>query len=117
MRQARILPRALLFCGIVCFIFGATAISQRVSAQGYYQCPYGYYYVPYYGCAPLSYLYGYPYYGYPYYGYPYFGFDFFYGGGWGGRGWGGYGHGWGGYGYRGGPRGGAPHGSVHGHGR
>lgn len=107
MRQARMLTRTILFLGMVCLFWGAPGITQPASAQVYGQCPAGYYYVPNYGCAPLSYVYGYPYCGYPYYygypycGYPYFGFDFFYGGHWGGRG----GRG---YGYHGGARGGMP---------
>lgn len=110
MRQARILTRTIPFLAMVCLVLGISGISQPVSAQVTYQCPYGYYYVLNYGCAPLSYLDGYPYYGYPYYG-----FNFFYGDGWGRPG-------WGGYGYRGGPRGGGPrgggpHGGGHAHGR
>lgn len=75
-------------CGIGLAI-AAMAISEHASAQPYYyQCPYGYYYLQGYGCAPLSY-----YYGPPYYAYPNFSFGFFYGG----RNWGG----WPRYGYGG----------------
>lgn len=99
MRQAKIIFRTILFMATVCLFFGATAIDNRASAQVY--CPFGYYFVPNYGCAPTAYLYGYPYYyGYPYgYGYPYYGFGFFYGGRWGGP----Y---WGGRGFHGAPHGG-----------
>ncbi len=79
-----------LLCGIG-LVIAASAISGRASAQPYYyQCPYGYYYLAGYGCAPLSY-----YYGPPYYAYPNFSFGFFYGGHWGN---------WPRYGYYGGGR-------------
>jgi len=92
MRQAKILPRATFFIAHISLIIAILLISERVSAQTYYQCPDGYYYDPVYGCEPLSYFYG-P----PTYVYPDNGFGFFYGGGW-GRG----------FGYRGGhPAGGA----------
>jgi hypothetical protein len=95
MRNQSVSRAARLLCGIG-LVIAASTISERASAQPYYyQCPYGYYYLGGYGCAPLSY-----YYGPPYYAYPNFSFGFFYGG----RGWGGwphYGHGGRGY-YRGG---------------
>lgn len=102
MKRTKFLRRTILALGAVGLILGGSTMSRPASAQVY--CPYGYYFVPDYGCAPLSYYYGYP---YPYYGYPYYGFDFFYGPGWGRYGWGGHGYGWGGHGYRGGPHGAA----------
>ncbi len=101
--------RAVRLLCCVGLVIAASAISERASAQPYYyQCPYGYYYLQGYGCAPLSY-----YYGPPYYAYPDFSFGFFYGGR-GGR-WGGWpGHGYyGGRGYSGGH--GHPSGGGHPH--
>ena len=106
MRKQRASRAVRLLCGLGLAI-AASAISQGASAQPYYyQCPYGYYYVAGYGCAPLSY-----YYGPPYYAYPNYSFGFFYGRRWGGGG------GWPGHGYYGdrghrgnsGSRGGHPH--------
>lgn len=71
--------RAIRFLCGVGLVIAVSAMSERASAQPYYyQCPYGYYYLAGYGCAPLSY-----YYGPPYYAYPNFSFGFFYGGRWG----------------------------------
>ena len=96
MRQRNVLSRTMLIFGSIGLFMAASAISERASAQVYYQCPYGYAYLEGYGCEPLSYFYGPPVYAYPNYG-----FGFFYGGGW-GRGYGGgWGRGYGGGGGRG----------------
>ncbi len=105
MRKRSVSRAVRLLCGIG-LVIAASAISERASAQPYYyQCPYGYYYLAGYGCAPLSY-----YYGPPYYAYPNFSFGFFYGG----RHWGGWPrYGYGGHRYYSGrsfhPGGGHPH--------
>jgi hypothetical protein len=65
MRQAKILPRSALLIGGIALIIVFLATSGRVIAQGYYQCPDGYYYDPGYGCVPLSYFYGPPTYVFP----------------------------------------------------
>ena len=45
--------KAAILLGAVCL--GATALPQPAAAQYTDSCPYGYYYVAGYGCAPLDY--------------------------------------------------------------
>jgi hypothetical protein len=45
--------KAAILLGAVCL--GATALAPPAAAQYTDSCPYGYYYVAGYGCAPLSY--------------------------------------------------------------
>ena len=52
MRQHRIFPKAAVFLGALGL---ATATISAAPAQSQYECPYGYYYVLNYGCAPLAY--------------------------------------------------------------
>lgn len=96
MKHAKNFPKRLKFAAAIAIALAGTAISGQAQAQVY--CPPGYYYDPYYGCAPLAYFYG-P----PYYAYPDLGFSFFYGPGfYYGRGYyRGYGRGFGGRGFGG----------------
>ena len=104
--------RVLLAASVLLAAGGALA--PHAQAQTDAACPYGYDWVPDYGCVAWAYLYGPPYYLYPDYSFsffygPYFGWGGgywggwygrrWYGGGWYGRGWGWYGRGWAGYGH------------------